>query len=151
MVLLIIEWDPPCWRRKEGGPRSTRCDSTQPPLYSTFRPWWLLRPWDVHPPPAWRHCPSHQRGKWHGEPSAGQPVHFYSHWAWGDWCRPRWVSCLVLYLIRVAGLDKMWEGSLYLKLNTFAWKRKHSTLYPMGDTNVSRFHCQCSFCFINIS
>lgn len=107
MILLIIEWDPSRWRRRKGGHRRTRCHGTQPPLYSTLSPWWLHRPWDIRPPTARRHCPSHQRGKWHGEPPAIQPVPLYSHWAGGDWCGPRWVSCLILYFVRVAGVDKM--------------------------------------------
>lgn len=116
-ILLVIGWEPPSWRRrKEGGHRSTRCYGTQPPLYATLRPWWLYRPWDIHPPTARRHSSSYQWGKWHGEPPAGESVPFYSHRAGGDGCRPRWVSCLVLYLLSVVGVDKMWKGSSLLKV-----------------------------------
>ena len=152
MILLVIGWELPSWRRrKEGGHRSTRCYGTQPPLYATLRPWWLHRPWDIHPPTARRHSSSYQWGKWHGEPPAGEPVPFYSHGAGGDGCRPRWVSRLVLYLLSVVGVDETWKGSVCWKLKTFTWNIwKHSTLHSMGSTNPSRFFCQCAYCFTNI-
>lgn len=101
MILLMTEWAPPRRRRrKEGGRRSTRCSSPRPPLWATLRPGWIHRPWDIHPPPARRHRPSHQRGTRHGEPLAVQPVHAYAHRAGGDWRRPRWVSCLIAYLVK---------------------------------------------------
>lgn len=153
MILLVIGWEPPSWRRrKEGGHRSTRCYGTQPPLYANpqtlddftgLETSILLQHGDtvlhiseengMEKPPCWR------------------VSSFLLPQSGGDGCRPRWVSCLVLYLLSVVGVDKMWKGSVCWKLKTFTWNIwKHSTLHPVGSTNPSRFFCQCAYCFMNI-